>query len=271
MKNFASTYGPWAVVTGASSGIGEGFARRLAAEGLNLVMLARRKEKMEELGAELAERYGISYRTASVDLSDVDFLETVKAVTQDLDIGLLVSNAGAGEPGAFLKVPAEDLASMLRLNVVAQMELSHYFAGRITEERGRGGLLLVSSMAAFHGVPYMANYSGAKAYILNLGEALNRELQDSGVHVSVLVPGPTQTPMIDTVEANMDIMPMPFMAVEKVVDSGLKALIKNKPYQVPGLIFKLMTGVVGRRLLPRGANVRMWGAMMKKTMLPHRV
>ncbi len=268
MNNFKETYGPWAVVTGASSGIGVEFARELASKGLNLVMLARRKEKMDKLGKDLAADHGIEFRTASVDLSSPDFIDAVKEVTSDLDIGLLVSNAGAGQPGKFLSVPADELATMLQLNVFAQMELSHYFASRLVEAGRRGGILLVSSMAAFQGVPYIANYAAAKAYILNLGEALNRELKDAGIHVTVLVPGPTDTPMADGMDATMDNMPMTLMSPEQAALEGLLALEKNKAYHVPGRMNRLMSGFMGRRILTRNASVSMWGSLMKRVVSP---
>ncbi|KAA3643394.1 MAG: SDR family NAD(P)-dependent oxidoreductase [Chloroflexi bacterium] len=268
MNDFKQTYGPWAVVTGASSGIGEEFARQLASKGLNLVLVARRKEKLDALGEELCMQHGIDYRSAKVDLADTGILDAIETATHDLDIGLLVSNAGYAKMGEFLTLPAEELEKMLRLNVVTHMELSHYFGNRMVSKGRKGGLLLVSSMAAFQGVPYLANYSGAKSYILNLGESLNNELKDKGIDVSVLVPGPTDTEMMTSVDADMSSMPMPAMPASQAVKEALQALERNKPYLVPGTLNRLMVGLMGRRLLTRGANVKMWGTIMKRTLLP---
>src|SRR5262245_14795135 len=157
-------FGPWAIVTGASSGIGKEFARQLAASGLNLVLLARRLPLLEELGHQLENKFGVQYRAVGVDLTEDGFLEKIEAATHDLDIGLLISNAGAGIPGEFLSLERDVLLRIVRLNIIAHLDLAHHF-GRRLATRGRGGMLLVSAMGAAQGIPYMANDRGTKAYV----------------------------------------------------------------------------------------------------------
>ena len=188
-KQFTNKFGPWAVVTGASSGIGSGYARELAARGLNVVLVARNDVRLKEFADELEQTHGIDTRVVSADLSDTDFLHGVRVVTDNLDIGMLVSNAGVASMGAMLRVDVEMLARNLQVNTGAHLRLAHHF-GRRFESRGRGGIVLVGSMAGMQGTPFGANYAGSKAYVHMLGQALNYELKGKGIHVSVVAPRP---------------------------------------------------------------------------------
>src|SRR5882724_5495386 len=163
-------FGPWALVTGASSGIGRAFAAQLAANGINLVLAARRLPMLDEVGRDLAREHRIHYRTIRVDLAEPDFLNTIIDVTDDLDLGLIVSNAGDMNLGGFLATPRHALLAELRVNTEAHLSLTHHF-GQSLARRGAGGILLVSSVAGIQGVPYIANYSATKSYVLTLGEA----------------------------------------------------------------------------------------------------
>ena len=258
-------FGPWAVVTGASTGIGEGFARRLAAEGFHLVLVARRLPLLDALAGKLRAAHGVEVRTVRADLSDPVAVEALIEAVADLDVGLLVSNAGAARMGAILKVEHTELTAMARLNVTTQLALTHHFARRFADRPSVGGILLVSSTVAYQGIPFAANYSGAKAYILNLGEALNHELRSAGVHVTVLVPGPTDTPgLTGRDDANMvDHLPMRPQPVEALVREGLDALLANEPSHIGGRLNRTMTRVMNA-LLPRSTAVTFWGGQMER-------
>lgn len=259
----AARFGPWAVVTGASSGIGAAFARELAAQGLNIVAVGRREHLLTELALDLQRSHGVETRIAPVDLAAEDFLEELRPVTDPLDVGLLVSAAGADSMGALLKVDEQALLSMLQLNTTAHLRLAHHFGGRLVA-RGRGGILLVGSMAGMQGTPLGGNYSGAKAYIHNLGQALNHELRGTGVHVSVTVPGATATPgLLERPDIDLSRMPGRPMSPEAVVRIGLKALAKNKALVVTGVPNKVLD-VVGRRLLSRRTMRNLLGVAMNR-------
>ena len=220
-------YGPWALVTGASSGIGEEFARQAAAGGINVALLARREERLKEVAAELTQRYDVQTRVVAVDLARDAILDAVAAATDDLDIGLLVSNAGAGHPGPFVSLPLARLREIVQLNVIAHLELAHHF-GRKLAERGRGGIVLVSAAAAVGGLPYMANDSATKAYPLNLGEALHVELRQAGVDVTVLAPLVVNTGVV--ARMGIDAVPMPAdpVSAEQAVEEAFTALQEHK-------------------------------------------
>src|SRR5437016_11042817 len=135
-------FGPWALVTGASSGIGKECARQIAASGINIVLVARREELLKEVGVEFSKRYGVEHRVVVLDVSREDFIGRLTSATNDLDIGLVVSNAGTGNPGEFLKLDRQLLQATLRLNTMSHLDIAHYF-GRKLAERRRGGLILV--------------------------------------------------------------------------------------------------------------------------------
>jgi len=251
-------FGPWALVTGASSGIGEAFARQLAANGLNLVLVARRLHLLERLGRELEQAHEIQYRAIGLDLTDDGFLETLEQATHDIDIGLVVSNAGEPVPGRFLSIERDDLLHSVRLKVVAHLSLAHHF-GRRLAKRGHGGLLLVSSIGGLQGVPHVANNAATEAYVLSLGEALHIEFQKVGVNVTVLLPGPTDTPGIARQGVSPDDMPVKPMSAQRVVSEGLAALNGNRATHIAGRMNRWMAA-----LMPRVIATRVMGNMMEK-------
>jgi short-subunit dehydrogenase len=253
-------FGPWALVTGASSGIGREFARQIAASGINVVLVARREALLDEVGRAIAKDFKVQYRTVVADLSQAGFLENLAKATDDLDIGLVVSNAGTGNPGEFLKIDREELESLLRLNTLAHLDIAHHFGQKLAS-RGRGGLLLVGAMGASNGLPYMANDGAAKAYVHSFGEALHVELKPLGVHVTLLPPGPTETPVIAKLGLSPDTMPMKPMKVEQCVFEGLKALEENRSMIIPGRLNRIMNAVV-----PGSVARGMMASMLRKTL-----
>ena len=145
-------FGPWALVTGASSGIGKEFARQIAASGINIVLVARREDLLREVGVEFSRRYGVEHRVVVLDVSREDFIGQLDSATGDLDIGLVVSNAGTGNPGEFLKHDRQLLEETLRLNTMSHLDIAHHFGGKLAE-REEGGLILVGAMGAENGIP----------------------------------------------------------------------------------------------------------------------
>jgi short-subunit dehydrogenase len=251
-----SSYGPWAVVTGASSGIGRAFAEQLAAAGLNLVLASRSTERLEALGRSLESTHGVGYRVVTADLSKPDGSSAIIDATKDLDVGLLVSNAGSGRPGRYVDQELGELHSRLVLNATAHLELAHAF-GRRLSARGRGGIVIVSALGAQHGIPNMAHDAAAKGYALNLGVALHYELAPAGIDVTVMMPGNVDTPIIEAFGIDRASMPIRPQPAERAVRETLAALVKHRPILIPGRMMRLMT-----RLLPRTTAIRMNGRML---------
>jgi uncharacterized protein len=186
-------YGPWALITGGSEGVGAEFARSLAADGFKLVLMARKPGPLEELAAELRGK-GAEVRILSADLKKSDALEQVRAVTDDIDIGLLVYNAGANDTrGLFVDLPAEVTDGVIALNVLSQVAFSRHF-GALMKARGRGGIILTGSSGGYLGSPTLAAYTAAKAFSRIFTEALWLEMEPLGVDVLHLVIGFTATP-----------------------------------------------------------------------------
>jgi short-subunit dehydrogenase len=243
----ADRFGPWAVVTGASSGIGREFADQAASAGINVVLIARRLATLHEIGADLASRYGIDYRAVGVDLSEPGPLAPIVDATAELDVGLLISNAGEANPGAFLYSDLFAQESIVRLNTTAHLDLTHHFAQRLAR-RGRGGIVLVSALGATYGIPYNANTGATKAYVASLGEALHVELGKHGVHVTVLLPGPTRTSDLAELGIEASKLPIPIMPVERCVRETLQALARNRSHYIPGRVNRMMIALVPPRL-----------------------
>lgn len=188
MTDFADRYGPWALVTGASSGIGRAFAEELAARGVNLVLTARRAAHLEQLAGAL----GVATRILPADLGDPDTPAALLAETADFDVGLVVSNAGFGMKGAHEGNDPTAMTEMLMVNCNAPMQLAHGFLPRL-RTRGRGGLLIVSSIEGLMGCPFSTAYSASKALVIALGEGLWGELDGSGIDVLTVCPGATES------------------------------------------------------------------------------
>jgi short-subunit dehydrogenase len=191
---FRERYGPWALVAGASDGIGECFARRIAAEGVNVLLLARRETLLAKLAAELAAEHGVEARPLVADLTAGDLDRRVAEATRELEVGLLVQNAGAVHGARpFHDHPVEHALGLVALNCAGPVLLAHRLGARM-RERGRGGIVLVGSMISFAGSAWVAVYAATKAFGRILAEGLWHELRPHGVDVLGAIAGATKTP-----------------------------------------------------------------------------
>jgi len=236
-------FGPWALVTGASSGIGKEFARQIAASGIHVALVGRREPLLRSVGAECTRASGVQHRVIPLDLSEPDFLPALVDATRDLDIGLVVSNAGTGNPGEFLKHDRQLLRETLRLGAMAHLDIAHHFGQKLGERR-RGGIILAGAMGAENGVPMMANDGAAKAYVHSLGEALHFEFKPLGVYVTVLAAGFTNTAVLEKFGLNPNTMPLKPMSVEQCVSEALGGLRKNRSRVVPGRVNRILNALV---------------------------
>ena len=256
-------YGDWALVTGATSGIGKALARQLAARGLNVVAVARTASSLEELAKELQSAHRVEVRVLTIDVSTREGIAALIDAVADLEIGVLVPCAAIETSGNFVETPAEVHARLLEMDCHGPMRLAHHF-GAAMAQRGRGAILLVSSLSGWMAQPYMAHYGAAKAYVLTLGEALHYEMKDKGVDVSVLSPGPTDTPMAANTGIDFASMGMAVMHPDDVATAGLAALGRSA-HAVPGLRNKLML-LMMTRLTPRWLVGRMFRWMMGRAL-----
>jgi uncharacterized protein len=236
-------FGPWAVITGASSGIGKEFARQIAASGIHVALVGRREPLLRTVGAECTRASGVQHRIIPLDLSEPDFLPVLADATRDLDVGLVVSNAGTANPGEFLRLDRQLLQATLRLNTLAHLDIAHHFGQKLAERR-RGGIVLVGAMGAENGIPRIANDGAAKAYVHSLGEALHYEFKPLGVYVAVLATGFTDTPVLEKFGFDPKTMPMKPMSIEQCVSEGLSGLLKNRSRIVPGRLNRIMNALV---------------------------
>ncbi|MEH1785973.1 SDR family NAD(P)-dependent oxidoreductase [Nostoc sp.] len=253
-KRLYTRYGPWAVVTGASSGIGREMALKLAEARLNLVLTARSQEVLEQMATDLTNRYGIEVRVIGLDLALEKGVETLEVATQDLDVGLLIASAGFGTSGSFLNSLLEQEIEMLNVNCRALLGLSWYFGQRFAK-RGGGGMVLMSSIVGFQGMPFAAHYAATKAYVQTLAEALYVELAPMGVDVLASAPAPTNSGFASRAGMRMSMA----MNLADVAEPTLNAL-GRKSTVLPGLLSKLLT--YSLTLLPRWARVRIMGGVM---------
>ena len=253
-------FGPWALVTGASSGIGEALARQLAASGLNLVLVARRGPLLERLGHELQSAFGIDYRVVALDLTSDDVLTPVRAATDDLEVGLLISNAGGPVPGQFLGLSSDALFGQVRLDVHTPLQLIQQFVPAMAA-RGRGGLLLVSAMGATGGLPLVATTSAGKSFVESLGRSLHGEFAELGLHTTVLIVGPTDTRVIDMLGLDRGHMPIKPQSADATAAEGLAALVANRPAHLSGRLNRVI-----HRLVPATVTTRLARSMVRQGM-----
>jgi short-subunit dehydrogenase len=247
-------YGPVGLVTGAASGIGAAFARRLAVAGVDLVLVDRDEAGLSALATELRERSGVTVTLCAGDLTDPDFVRQLTGFAETREVGLLVHSAGITSMGEFLEMPLEPQLDAVELHCRVTAQLLHAF-GRPMRARGRGGLVLLSSNSAILRAPFVANYAATKAYTLALGEALYEELRQQGVDVLVLVPGMTDTPLFAKSQPVMERARSFVQSPEDVVDGALRAL-GRQPVYISSASDRVAANVLGA-ILPRKLALRL--------------
>jgi uncharacterized protein len=231
-----TTDNSWVLITGASSGFGEEFARQYAAQGRPLVLVARRLDRLETLAEALRQRHRIDVVVEQVDLSDVAAVIQLHQRLRErgMAIDILVNNAGHGRQGPFLDHPLDAALSMVQLDIASLTAVTHVFAQDMRTRR-RGKVLLVASLMAYQGVENFAVYAAAKAYVLRLGEALHRELERDGVTVTVLCPGMSDTGFATAAEQKITFaLKLVMMQAAPVVRAGIRALRAGRISVVPG-------------------------------------
>ena len=259
-ESFSHRYGPWALVAGASEGIGRAFAWELARRGLSLVLVARRQGPLDTLAQDLQARFGTRVLPLSLDLAATDAAPRLDAALADLELGLLVVSAGYSISGNFLEVDIEEHERTLDLNCRAPLHLAHRF-GRRLADRGRGGIILLSSLSALQGTPTFASYAAAKSCVQVLAEGLWHELRPRGVDVLACVPGVTRTPAF----AQSGARSLAFsgsLAPEAVAREALMQL-GRAPIAIPGLRNRLFAA--GARFLSRARLVATTNALARLT------
>jgi len=259
MKTFKDKYGQYAIVVGASAGIGEAIAREIAARGVDVVLVARRGDRLEVLARDLRQKFGVQARCIPLDLLLEDSIEDLVKAVADIDIGLLVINAATVLAGSFLKNDYNQETNLLKLNVLMPAQIVHRIGGRL-KHQGRGGILLVSSLAGEAPTPYQASYAASKAYLSSFGQALSYELAPLGVDVLVVAPGATDTEGM-RVTPNIDYSRMKGVSVmtpEAVAKTAIDDL-GDRAFIIPGAKNRIGAFVLG--LLPRARVVRTVGKM----------
>ncbi|MEH6581023.1 MAG: SDR family oxidoreductase [Halioglobus sp.] len=230
--------GGCALITGASAGIGEAFAREFASKGFNLILVARRADKLEQLGAECTEKYGVDVHLRPCDLLAPSSAEDLYAACSDIEVDVLINNAGLMYRGPFSQHEPDDISALLQLNVVTLSSLTRLFLPPMLKRR-RGRILNVTSTVGFHASPSMAVYAASKAYILSLTETLSVELHDSGVLATAFCPGPTDTEMVaesygEELRSN-PVSAMLMLSSREVAKQGYKACMTGDAIAVPGV------------------------------------
>lgn len=253
-KRLLANYGPWALVTGASSGIGLELAERLAESGLNLVIHSRNENVLTDLAKRLQSKYAIKVEIVATDVATPEGVQKIIQAVGTLPMGLLIVSAGFGTSGEFIHTSVHSEINMLRVNCEALLTLTHHFAQRFSAQK-RGGIILLSSMVAFQGVPYSANYAATKAYVQSLAEALAEELKPHGVDVLAAAPGPVASGFGQRANMKMSMSLTP----QQVGIPILKAL-GRKTIVLPGLLTKFL--VYSLRTVPRWGKVKIMKLVM---------
>ena len=257
MDAFLKRYGRWALIVGASEGIGEAFARELARRGLSLVLVARRREPLEAAAREIAGAAKVEVRCLPLDLGREDAAALLDKELAGLDIGLVVYNAALAPAGRFLEIPLAEQLAAIDVNTRGPLSVTHGFGQRMAA-RGSGGIVLLSSLTAFQGSPFVATYGGTKSFLLTFAEGLWFELAPRGVDVLAVCAGATRTPRYlksAKGRAPGELDP------DQVAREALASL-GHGPLMIPGR-FNRFASQLMRRLLPRRMTIRIMGGQTR--------
>ena len=262
---FRSKYGPWALVTGASYGIGQQFCLQLAAAGLNIILVARNQDPLGDLAKKLTNQFKVETAVFAVDLESSEGVTTLLRQLKDLDIGMIVNNAGISLLGNFESQNIVDLDRQVKLNCLAPLHITHELIRRMLTRKS-GGVIFMSSTAGMQGVPYLSVYSATKAFVLNFGESLYYELKSHGVDALTVCPGTTQTPGWNkTIGGDFNPSGSPMLTPEEVVRHAL-ANIGKRPSIVVGILFRLLA-FLERHVFGKRVWLYFTFGTMKRTML----
>ena len=254
-----SYYGPWAVIAGGSEGVGASFAEHLSNAGINLVLIARKPEPLEDTAAK-ARAHGVEVRTLALDLLAPDSFDRIRQTTDDIEVGLLIFNAGANSYGhEFVTGDLDGFRGVIDLNITSQLTLSHHF-GAAMKQRGRGGIVLLGSLAGYMGSEHQSVYAAAKAFGRIFAEGLWLELAPFGVHVVELVLGVTRTPAMARAGLNFDMPGMNVAEPDDVAREGL-AHLTDGPVWVAGNNYRTAQAHSG---FPRDRLVEEAAAALRK-------
>ena len=253
----------YTLITGASSGIGEAFAKRLAGEKHNLVLVARSEEKLRALCDELSEKHQVDCRYFAIDLLDFEAdIELFRKTEQDgLEIDWLINNAGFGSAGDFATLDLEKELEIIDLNVSALVALTHRYLQKM-RERGRGTIINVSSAAGFQPIPFMATYAASKAFVSSFSEAISEENHPFGILVLALCPGSTKTNFFEASNIKRPIQVKGQQSVDDVVDTAMKAVRRKKTKVVSG--WANYIGAIAGTIVPNSIS----GRVMAKALRP---
>jgi short-subunit dehydrogenase len=243
---------PWhrALVTGASSGIGRAFVLALAGAGTDVILVARRRERLEALAAEVGSAHGTEAEVLVGDVSDEEQLQAIERRLADPErpVDLLINSAGFGTHGRFAELPVEREEQQVRVNVLAPVRLTRAALPGMLD-RGRGGIVNVSSIAGVQPLPWWATYGATKAYLTSFSQALHEEVRDRGVTVLALMPGFTRTEFQDHSRSGTEALPdLMWMSADDVARAGLRALARGRATFVPGAGYRAFAAV--SRLVP---------------------
>ncbi len=249
------SFGPTALITGASDGIGRAFAVQLAEQGFDLILVARRDAVLEELALHLGSRFGVDVRAVAIDLSDPAAVPELMSLTESTPVGLVVAAAGFGSIGPFLDQNVESEINMVDLNCRSVVELSYGFGHRMAAQK-RGGIVLFGSLVGFNGAPLSATYAATKGFVQSFAEGIAAEFRPSGVSVLSVAPGPVGTGFAARAGMQMGQAATP----EMVARSALAALGRRTTVR-PGFLAKFLGWSLA--MLPRWGRVQVMGVIMK--------